>query len=105
MENIPEWLCALISRTSGDEALMEQYRTIYEPAGYPVYFISAREETGIEQVRSLLRGRLRFLAGPSGVGKSSLTNRIQPEAEMETGDISRKIGARETYHPPFQLFS
>ena len=88
MEDIPVKLC-FNKQDLGDEALMDQYRSIYEAAGYPVYFISAREETGIEQVRSLLRGKTTVLAGPSGVGKSSLTNRIQPEADMET------------YHPPF----
>ena len=99
MEDIPVKLC-FNKQDLGDEALMEQYRSIYEAAGYPVYFISAREETGIEQVRSLLRGKTTVLAGPSGVGKSSLTNRIQPEADMETGDISRKIerGKHTTRH-------
>ena len=99
MEDIPVKLC-FNKQDLGDEALMDQYRSIYEAAGYPVYFISAREETGIEQVRSLLRGKTTVLAGPSGVGKSSLTNRIQPEADMETGDISRKIerGKHTTRH-------
>ena len=103
MEDIPVKLC-FNKQDLGDEALMDQYRSIYEAAGYPVYFISAREETGIEQVRSLLRGKTTVLAGPSGVGKSSLTNRIQPEADMETGDISRKIerGKHTTRHS--QLF-
>ena len=103
MEDIPVTLC-FNKQDLGDEALMEQYRSIYGPAGYPVYFISAMEETGIEQVRSLLRGKTTVLAGPSGVGKSSLTNCIQPEAEMETGDISRKIerGKHTTRHS--QLF-
>ena len=103
MEDIPVKLC-FNKQDLGDEVLMDQYRSIYEAAGYPVYFISAREETGIEQVRSLLRGKTTVLAGPSGVGKSSLTNRIQPEADMETGDISRKIerGKHTTRHS--QLF-
>lgn len=54
----------------------------------------------MDQVRELLRGRTTVLAGPSGVGKSSLTNRIQPEASMETGGISRKIerGKHTTRH-------
>ena len=64
MEDIPVKLC-FNKQDLGDEALMDQYRSIYEAAGYPVYFISAREETGIEQVRSLLRGKTTVLAGPS----------------------------------------
>ena len=99
MEDIPVKLC-FNKQDLGDEALMDQYRSIYEAAGYPVYFISAREETGIEQVRSLLRGKTTVLAGPSGVGKSSLTNSLQEEVEMETGEISRKLkrGKHTTRH-------
>ena len=84
----------------GDEDLVETYRKIYETAGYRVAFISTYEETGLEQVRKILRGKTTVLAGPSGVGKSSLTNCIQPCAAMETGDISRKIerGRHTTRH-------
>ena len=83
---------------------METYRSIYEAAGYEVKFISAIDETGVEEVRKILRGKTSVLAGPSGVGKSSLTNCIQPRAAMETGDISRKIerGKHTTRHS--QLF-
>lgn len=83
-----------------DEALTEKYRSIYEPAGYQVEFISTYEERGIDRIRELLRGKTTVLAGPSGVGKSSLTNRIQPHAAMETGDISQKIqrGKHTTRH-------
>ena len=88
----------------GDDGLMETYRSIYEAAGYEVKFISAIDETGVEEVRKILRGKTSVLAGPSGVGKSSLTNCIQPRAAMETGDISRKIerGKHTTRHS--QLF-
>lgn len=84
----------------GDDQLVEQYRTIYERAGYEVHFMSAYDETGLKEVRKILRGKTSVLAGPSGVGKSSLTNCIQPQAAMETGDISRKIerGRHTTRH-------
>lgn len=84
----------------GDDGLVEHYRSIYEEAGYQVEFISTVEETGLENVRKILRGKTTVLAGPSGVGKSSLTNCIQPRASMETGDISRKIerGKHTTRH-------
>ncbi|PNV59695.1 ribosome small subunit-dependent GTPase A [Clostridium sp. chh4-2] len=87
-----------------DEAIIEKYRKIYEPAGYEVLFSSAYEETGIDMIRGLLRGKTTVLAGPSGVGKSSLINMIQPEAGMETGEISEKIqrGKHTTRHS--QLF-
>ncbi len=83
-----------------DEALMDRYRKIYELAGYPVMFLSTYKDSGIRQVREFLKGKTTALAGPSGVGKSSLTNQILPEAQMETGSISEKIkrGKHTTRH-------
>lgn len=83
-----------------DEALMEQYRMIYEKAGYQVLFISTYDSCGMEQIRELIRGKTTVLAGPSGVGKSSLMNVLQPGAQMETGVISTKIqrGKHTTRH-------
>lgn len=74
--------------------------SIYQAAGYQVYLTNARAGEGIEEIRGLLRGKTTALAGPSGVGKSSLTNEIQPEAAMETGSISEKIrrGKHTTRH-------
>ena len=99
MEEIPVVIC-FNKADLGDRAMEEEYKKIYEGAGYEVHFISARTDLGMDQVRELLRGRTTVLAGPSGVGKSSLTNRIQPEASMETGGISRKIerGKHTTRH-------
>lgn len=99
MEEIPVVIC-FNKADLGDGAMEEEYKKIYEGAGYEVHFISARTDLGMDQVRELLKGRTTVLAGPSGVGKSSLTNRIQPEASMETGGISRKIerGKHTTRH-------
>ena len=73
---------------------------IYEKAGYPVFFTSAKEVLGIEQLQNALSGKTASVAGPSGAGKSSLVNLLQPEAGMETGEISRKIarGKQTTRH-------
>lgn len=78
----------------------EDLCTVYEKAGYKVHFTSTFENTGIEQMRSLIRGKTTVLAGPSGVGKSSITNIIQPKAQMVTGEISEKIqrGKHTTRH-------
>lgn len=99
MEEIPVVIC-FNKADLGDGAMEEEYKKIYEGASYEVHFISARTDLGMDQVRELLRGRTTVLAGPSGVGKSSLTNRIQPKASMETGGISRKIerGKHTTRH-------
>ena len=74
--------------------------SIYEAAGYEVHLTNAKSGEGIDEIREILRGKTTALAGPSGVGKSSITNEIQPEAEMETGSISEKIkrGKHTTRH-------
>ena len=65
-----------------------------------VHFISTYEKSGLEEFHRLIIGKTTVLAGPSGVGKSSITNFIQPEAQMETGGISEKIrrGKHTTRH-------
>lgn len=76
---------------------------VYENCGHQVKFISVRQEEGMEDIRDLIRGKTTVLAGPSGVGKSSLMNFLQPDANMETGDISNKIkrGRHTTRHSEF----
>lgn len=72
----------------------------YRNCGYEVCLASALEQTGVEELRELLRGKTTTVAGPSGVGKSSLINLLQPEASMETGSISERIerGKHTTRH-------
>lgn len=84
---------------------MYELKETYEKAGYKVMLISVKEKQGISEVLELLKGRTTSLAGPSGVGKSSLLNLLVPEAVMETGDISRKIerGKHTTRHS--EIFS
>ncbi len=98
-QEIPVTICFNKTDLSGEEKRQE-YREIYEKAGYPVMFLSAYEGTGIQKVQEFLKGKTTILAGPSGVGKSSLTNILQPEAAMETGSISEKIqrGKHTTRH-------
>lgn len=98
-EQVPVIICFNKADLAGEEE-MEAYRAVYEKAGYPVRIISAKEENGVEAVRGLMRGKTTVLAGPSGVGKSTLTNAIHPQASMETGEISRKIerGKHTTRH-------
>ncbi len=76
---------------------------IYRAAGYRVLEISAKSGNCYEQIMDILRGKTTVLSGPSGVGKSSITNLIHPEANMETGELSRKIerGKNTTRHTEF----
>ena len=60
----------------------------YEEIGYPVHFVSAREGIGVEELADRLTGRTSVVTGPSGVGKSTLLNAIQPGLRIETGDVS-----------------
>lgn len=78
----------------------EEIRRVYRECGYQVVLTSLKEEAGMADVEELLRGKTTVVAGPSGVGKSSLTNRMQGEVLMETGEISRKLkrGKHTTRH-------
>lgn len=78
----------------------DNFKKIYEPCGYPVIFTSIKEDCGLTEVTDLLKGKTTVLAGPSGVGKSSMINYLKPGANLETGQISRKIerGKHTTRH-------
>ncbi len=82
------------------DAEREELQKAYEACGNRVLFISVLKQEGLEEVRARLQGKTTVLAGPSGVGKSSLINDLYPQAEMETGAISRKIerGKHTTRH-------
>lgn len=73
---------------------------IYRSCGYPVIFTSALKQENLEGIVAVLKGRTTVIAGPSGVGKSSLINLLQTEVQMETGSVSRKIarGKHTTRH-------
>lgn len=83
-----------------DEDYVNHLRDIYFSCGYKVICTSTVDGSGVEQLKSMLKGKTTVLAGPSGVGKSSMTNAIIPEACMQTGGISKKIerGKHTTRH-------
>ena len=78
----------------------EQLCKIYSGCGCRILLTSAEQEEGIEEIREILDGKTTVVAGPSGVGKSSLTNLLQEEISMETGEISKKLkrGKHTTRH-------
>ncbi len=63
----------------------------YERIGYPVHYASAREGIGVEELADQLAGGTSVVTGPSGVGKSTLLNAIQPGLRIETGDVSEVL--------------
>ncbi|MCI8497306.1 MAG: ribosome small subunit-dependent GTPase A [Clostridiales bacterium] len=70
------------------DSLLQIYRT----SGIPVYPVSSETGEGIEAVKALLAGKISAFTGNSGVGKSSLLNRIDGCLGIETGNISHKLG-------------
>ena len=63
----------------------------YESIGYEVHYVSAREGIGVEALADRLAGRVSVVTGPSGVGKSTLLNAIQPGLRIETGAVSETV--------------
>lgn len=98
-EGVETIVCFNKKDVATEKQLIELKET-YEKGTGKVLQISVRMEQGINEVKELLRGKTTVLAGPSGVGKSSLINQLVPEAEMETGEISQKIerGRHTTRH-------
>lgn len=60
---------------------------VYERVGYTVHYASAKAGEGVPELRAHLRGKISAFAGPSGVGKSSLLNAIEPGLRLKTGDV------------------
>ncbi len=67
------------------------WETLYSRLEYPVLRTSARTGVGLETFKTYLKDRVSVVAGPSGVGKSSLLNAIEPSLNLKTGEVSRKL--------------
>ena len=65
---------------------------IYTNAGFPVISTSAETGEGVEALRQMIAGKLTAFTGNSGVGKSSILNRLSPELALPTGEVSEKLG-------------
>ena len=87
-QNVPVYLC--VNKCDLDPAA--NLVRIYEHAGFPVICTSAETGEGVEKLRALLEGKLTAFTGNSGVGKSSILNRLAPELKLETGEVSEKLG-------------
>lgn len=98
-QGVPTIIC--FNKTDlADEVELNFMQKVYTSCGYRVLFTSAFNEEGIRELRDVLKDKTTAVAGPSGVGKSSLINILQPNIEMETGEISSKIerGKHTTRH-------
>ena len=98
-QKVPVTICFNKTDLITEEELHE-FADVYVACGYPVVFTSAKEQEGMERLLALLEGKTTAVAGPSGVGKSSLINCLQEGRQMETGAISKKIerGKHTTRH-------
>ena len=101
--DIPVVICLNKCDLAGENTreLVDRYQTI----GYTVIRTSTYVKEGLEELRSTLEGKITAFAGPSGVGKSSLLNALEPNFAFQTGDVSDKIkrGRHTTRHA--SLFS
>jgi ribosome biogenesis GTPase len=87
-------IAPLIIVNKTDRSGMDAARAIFRPyerAGYPILYTSAKQNLGVDAVREALCGRLSALMGPSGVGKSSLLNEVQPGLGLRVAAISEAV--------------
>lgn len=98
MHGVEALICINKSDLVSPEVLAE-YKAIYENI-YPVIAVSARSGEGMDELKGAVSGKTAALAGPSGVGKSTIINTLIPHANMETGSISEKTkrGKHTTRH-------
>lgn len=87
-QEVPVYIC--VNKCDLDPAT--ELVRIYENAGFPVIRASAQTGEGVEQLRGLLKGKLTAFTGNTGVGKSSMLNRLRPELALATGEVSEKLG-------------
>lgn len=87
-QEVPVYLC--INKCDLDPA--QDLVRIYTRAGFPVILASAETGEGVEALRDLIKGKLVAFTGNSGVGKSSMLNRLCPELALPVGEVSEKLG-------------
>ncbi|MDF2950113.1 MAG: rsgA [Sedimentibacter sp.] len=83
-----------------DEKLKKEYENIFVNTDYRIIFTSKNEEDSLIEIKNILKDKLTVFSGPSGVGKSSIMNAVQPDFQLKTGEISDKLkrGKHTTRH-------
>ncbi|HFD38866.1 MAG TPA: ribosome small subunit-dependent GTPase A [Anaerolineae bacterium] len=90
--DLPAIICANKVDLLDEENQAQAQFGLYAEIGYPVLYTSAHSGQGVEALRARLQGRLSVLSGPSGVGKSSLLNAVQPDLGLAVRAVSRATG-------------
>lgn len=98
-QDIPAVVC-FNKKDLADSSELEFLYETYTGCGYQVILSSTFQGDGLDEIRQVLKGKTTVVAGPSGVGKSSITNALQENVKMETGEISKKLkrGKHTTRH-------
>ncbi|HOG62011.1 MAG TPA: ribosome small subunit-dependent GTPase A [Sedimentibacter sp.] len=97
--NLNPVICINKSDLANEEE-KENILNIFKNTGYKIIFTSKYDEDSLQNLKDILKDRLNVFSGPSGVGKSSLMNAIEPGFYLETGEISDKLkrGRHTTRH-------
>ena len=100
LNNLPAVICINKSDLNDKKGIKNQIISIYEPLGYKIVFTSALTGLGIEELKEVFDLKRSVLAGTSGVGKSSLLNKLNPELKLKTNPVSAKTlrGTHSTRH-------
>ncbi|MGN0410271.1 MAG: ribosome small subunit-dependent GTPase A [Candidatus Fimousia sp.] len=98
-QEVPTIIC-FNKKDITEEQEQKELEEIYKNCGCRLVFTSTYTEEGMQVIQDLIKGKTTALAGPSGVGKSSMLNKLHPDANMETGSVSEKIrrGRHTTRH-------
>ena len=100
-QEVPVYIC--INKCDLDPAL--DLLRIYKNAGFCVIQTSAQSGEGVDDLRSLIKGKLVAFTGNTGVGKSSMLNALSPSLELATGEVSEKLGRGRHTTRHVELFS
>ncbi len=100
-QNVPAVICINKNDLESGEHLSD----IYRKAGYQVVCTSAVTGEGIEELRELIRGKVAAFSGNSGVGKSSVLNCLDNRLQIQTGEVSEKLGRGRHTTRHIELFA